>query len=302
MGNGAAGWWDGVEALSGTWAGAGILIGEEKTMTKRNRALPAIALALALALALIAGACSDGGDDDGIDSGTASTDSTAGDGSTTETTSPDGSTSTSSSTTSTTDSSGSTPAGLPGEPWEGFAKAGDELSVFGVASDDVLNVRSIPGTGGQIVATADPTDNDLVATGEARQLSRSFWYEVTVDGVTGWVSVAFVAYEGGTDDATAEYLQDNDRPGAETMEDLGLLVAGAFASEDPDSDIVQSVAPTVGDLGEVTYDVVGLGDDAAVGYRIHVFAEENDSGEGFDLRTIERTTFCGRGLAGELCV
>lgn len=262
-----------------------------------------ILIAIAMALTFTAAACSSGSDDAGDDS---TTSSTVDDGSSTttssSTTTPDGSTSTTDgSTTSTT---GGTTT-LPGEPWDGFTDAGDVLAVLGVAHDDVLNVREIPGNDGEIIATLEPTANDLVATGEARMLSQSLWYEVTVDGsggpVTGWVSVSFVAFEGATDDATAEFLDGGPIPEAETMQDLGELVAAGFASTDPASDIVQSVAPTVGDLGEVTYDVVGLGDDAGAGYRLHVFGTPTEGGEGFALKSIERTSYCLRGVVGELC-
>lgn len=282
---------------------------------------PLSILAAVLTLVLTASACADGDDsagDEVIDSGTASTldgstDGTGGDsgdqsttdGTTSSTTTTEGSSSTGDgATTSTTAAGGATT--LPGQPWDGFADPGDVLAVFGVADDDVLNIRAVPGNDGEIVATADPLDDDLVATGEGRQLSRSLWYEVTVERssgpVTGWVSVAFVAFLGPTDDATAEFLAGGAIPEAETMQDLGELVAAGFASTDPASDIVQSVAPTVGDLGEVTYDVVGLGDDAGAGYRLHVFGTPTAGGEGFALRTIERTSFCLRGVSGEFCV
>jgi hypothetical protein len=254
-----------------------------------------ILVAVIAALALVAAAC--GGDDDD-EGGTTTTDSSSTSTETTGTTQP----TTTSTTEPTTGTSGPGTTGLPGEPWDGFAQPGDQLAVLGVAHDDVLNVRAIPGTDGEIVTTAEPTDDDLVATGQARQLSQSLWYEVTVNGVTGWVAVAFVAYQGPTDDATAEFLDGDDLPETETMEDMGELVAAGFASTDPASDIVQSVAPSVGDLGEVTYDVVGLGDDSGAGFRLHVFATPSESGEGFVLKSIERTTYCLRGLAGELCV
>ena len=275
-------------------------------MTKPK--IPTILTTVALALALVAGACSDGGSDDAIAS-EPTTSAGSDDETTTSTTAGDGSTTTVGSTTSdsddetttsTTDGS-TTTTGLAGQPWDGFAQEGDVLAVLGVAHDDVLNVRAGPGTDTEIVATADPTANDLVATGRARELPRSFWYEVTVDGVTGWVSISFVAYEGGTDDATAEFLDGDPLPEVETMQEMGELVAEAFASDEPPSDIVQSVAPTVGDLGEVTYDVVGIGDDAGAGYRLHVFATPTESGEGFALKSIERTWYCTRGLSGELC-
>ena len=176
------------------------------------------------------------------------------------------------------------------------------FAVVGVAHDDVLNIRAAPGTDQAIVAEAGPTADDLVATGAARQLSASIWYEVTVDGVTGWASVAFVSYVGGTDDATSEFLAGRPPLEAETMVDLGEEVAAGFASEEPASRIVQSVAPTVGDLGEVTYDVIGIGDDSVAGYRLHLFAAPIEGGEGFVLTSIERTWLCLRGTDGELCV
>lgn len=276
-------------------------------MTIRSRNLRSTVLPAALlALTLVAAACSDGDGGD-IASVLDSTSSTEGDGTTTTT---DGGTDPSDSTTSTSTASDSTTTSttgstadtdLPGEPWDGFAQDGDVLSVFGVEADDELNIRSLPGTDQDIIGTAAPTADDLVATGRARQLPRSFWYEVNHGGVTGWVSVAFVAYEGGTDDATAEYLAEFGSASAETLQDLGRIVAEGFASVDPESDLVESVAPTVGDLGEVTYDVVGIGDDAGAGFRIHVFAIEGESGETWELRTIERTSYCTRGVTGELC-
>lgn len=194
------------------------------------------------------------------------------------------------------------PTALPGDPWDGFAQAGDVLAVVGVAHDDALNVRAIPGMDGAVLTTVGPTDDDLVATGEARQLSQSFWYQVEVDGVTGWASVRFLAFLGGTDDATAAFLDGRDPIRAETMQQLGEEVAAGFASTEPASEIVMSVAPTVGDLGEVTHDVIGIGDDAVRGFRLHVFGTPDEGGEGFVLRTIERTLICDRGSDGELCL
>jgi hypothetical protein len=250
------------------------------------------------ALALVAAGC---GDDDNGDAATTVTDDAT---SSTDTT--DGGDGTSSSTGSTASTSSSTTGGtdttLPGEDFDGFVGDGDVVAVVGVAHDDVLNVRAGPGADQDIVTTAGPTADDLVGTGRARLLSSSIWYEVTVGGVTGWVNSSFVAFQGGVDDATSEFLGGDPPITAETMADLGQEVADGFASTDPASNVVQSVAPSVGDLGEVTYDVIGLGDDAVAGYRLHVFGTPDEGGEGFGLKSIERTTFCTRGLSGELCV
>ncbi len=241
------------------------------------------------AVTVLAAACGDD-DTDAGDTTTSSSDGTDTSGTTV--------TSTTTSTTSTSTT------GLPGDPFDGFAEDGDVLVVMGVAHDDKLNIREGPGTDQALLTRVGPIEDDLTATGRARILSRSIWYEVsTADGITGWANASFLSFMGGVDDATAEFLDGGDPPVTETMQQMGELVAAGFASTDPESDIVQSVAPTTGDLHEITYDVVGIGDDSATGYRLHIFATANgDSDEGFTLRTIERTTFCGRGLAGELCV
>jgi hypothetical protein len=275
------------------------------TSRRRWRALAAAIVATAL-LALLATGC---GDDDDSGATTASDTSGTTDGDGTSTTDGDDTSTTAgdSTSTSTTAGGGTTTAGggsattLPGEPWDGFADEGDVLAVVGVRYDDVLNIRSGPATSYDIVATAGPTADDLVATGQARMAPGSIWYEVEVDGTTGWANISFLAFLGDTDDATAEFVGGGTLPEAETMVDLGELVAGGFASEAPASRVTQTVAPSVGDLGEITYDVVGLGDDALAGYRLHVFATPNEGGEGFGLRSIERTALCSRGTSGGLC-
>jgi len=266
-------------------------------MTKRLGRL----LVVLLAGMIVVSAC--GSDDESADETTTeSTDTTtsADDETTTSTATTETSDDESTSTTADSDD-GADDGDLPGEAWDGFADAGDEFAVMGVAHDDELNVRSLPDASSDIVTSVGPTETGLIATGRARLLPRSIWYEVDVDGQVGWVNAAFVGFMGGTDDATAEYLANGSQGGAETMVDLARAVSAAFASEEPESRIVQSVAPTVGDLGEITYDVIGLGDDSVAGYRLHIFATPDDNGETFSLRSIERTVFCSRGTDGELC-
>ena len=211
---------------------------------------------------------------------------------TTTTTQPPTTTTTEPATTTTT---------LPGEPFDIGPAAGDVIAVVGVAFDDVLNVRDVPA--GSVVATPDPLADDVVATGRARLLPTSIWWEVTVDGTTGWASSSFLAWLGDvTDDTSSVVAGLGGIPAAETMLDLGLLVAEYYASEEPPSSVVVSSAPRVGDVGEVTYDVIGLGDDSVLGFRLHVFGAPDESGEGFSLRSVELTALCGRGVGDGLCV
>lgn len=204
-------------------------------------------------------------------------------------------------TSTTTATATTTSTTLAGDPIRGFATAGDELVVVGVAYDDVLNIRAGPGIAYEIVAAADPT-GAVIATGAARDLGLSIWYGVTTNGTSGWVNATFVAFGGSVDDVTEIVVgMLREYPTAASMEDLGLIVAETQASTEPVSNIVMSVAPTLGDLGEVTFDVIGLGDDSIYGYRVHVFADP--VGDGFSLHTVERRDLCGRGVtAAGLCV
>ncbi len=236
-------------------------------------------LSLIAVVSMVAAACGDGGAD-------------------TTTTQPP-TTTTTEPTTTTTEPTTTT---LPGEPIDIGPGAGDVIAVIGVAHDDVLNVRVAPGTDQRIVDELGPLADDVVALGNARSLTQSIWIEVDTGEVTGWVSLSFIGYLGQVTDETAAIIgRLGETPEAETMLDLGLIVAEAVASVDPASSIVMSVAPSVGNLGEVTYDVIGLGDDAVRGLRLHIFGTPSESQEGFVLGSVEQTLLCGRGLSDGLC-
>jgi len=216
---------------------------------------------------------------------------------TTSTTQPTTTTTQGLTTTTTTSGSATTTgsSGIPGEPIDFGPAAGDTLAVIGVAHDDVLNLRAAPGADQDILTGIPPLHANLTAVGETRQLPGSMWIGVEYNNTRGWVNLRFVGYLGDTTDATATIIDNlGGRPVADTMLDLGLIVAESLASDDPKSDLVVTVAPSAGDLGEVTYDVIGLGDDAVRGLRVHVFGEPAN-GE-FSLRTVEITSLCGRGV------
>ena len=190
----------------------------------------------------------------------------------------------------TTTTSGSTGTSLRGESVDLGPPRGAELGVIGVRYNDVLNLRQRPGADQPIVARIPPTFNGLIAQGETRRLP-AFWTKVDYQGTMGWVNMSFVAYIGRTDDVTQQTIDHfGERPEASTMTELGQLVAEAAASDDPPSRIVNVVRESTGDLGEVTFDVVGLGDDSVRGVRLHVFGERVDTS--WRLRTVEQTSLC----------
>lgn len=210
---------------------------------------------------------------------------------TTTTTAPDTTTTTAAGTTTTTVAATTTTL-MRGDPVDLGPPAGAELAVIGVAHDDVLNLRAAPGADQPIVDEIPPTYDQLIARGETRSLP-AFWTKVDYEGTEGWVNLSYLAYLGATDDITSQVISEmGGRPEAATMTELGMMVAEAQASEDPDppSDIVEVVEASVGDLGEVTFDVIGLSDDSVRGVRVHVFGEPSDGG--FTLRTVEQTILC----------
>ena len=192
---------------------------------------------------------------------------------------------------------------LPGEAFDIGPAAGDVVAVVGVAHDDVLNVRELPGATYAIVATLDPLADDVVATGRHRLLTSSIWNEVTANGVTGWVNSSYLGYLGGVEDLTSFLQPRLSLDSAETMLDLGTAVAESFDPGEGGFRYEMVVPPTVGDLGEVTFDVVGLLDDSQLGWRLHIFGQPRESGEGFSLKSVEATAFCGRGVTDDgFCV
>ena len=226
---------------------------------------------------------------------------------------------------------------LPGEPFEYGPDEGTQLSVVGVPQlplhdipsgqiiatmdisnpyESLLEVRDAPS--GEFIASMDSPTDGIVATGRTRRLPdaewpEAVWNEVHVAGLTGWARAAHLAPTGLTDDVTAHLIDLlGKRPVADTLIDLALIVGGAMATEEPRSLVHTVTRPIVFEgLGEVTVDVLNIGDDSLAGLRLHVFAVpeaedwmSEDPGP-FTLRTVERTIICHshRGVTADgLCV
>lgn len=196
-------------------------------------------------------------------------------------------------------------AALPGDRVEIYPYQGARMGVVGVAAGDKLHVRSGPGVEFAVVFDLGPLAENAVATGHNRSVAAGgFWSEIRVDGQAGWANTAFLLQPGQVTDITAGlFPTPAQRPKAETMQDLGRIVAGRRASTEPASNIVVVNGPTVGDLGEITVDVIGLGDDALGGERLKIFAQPGPAGARFTVRTVEAAALCSRGVTGDgLCV
>ena len=65
----------------------------------------------------------------------------------------------------------------------------------------------------------------------------------------------------------------------------------------------QRFASTIEGHAELGLVVVGLLDDAQLGWRLHIFGQPTAGGEGFSLKSVEATAFCGRGVTEDgLCI
>ncbi len=222
---------------------------------------------------------------------------------------------------STTDSVAVTTAPLPGDPSDFGPAEGAALAVVGVDHDDVLNVRDVPAgeviatmgllnpyigllevreaPSGEILATPDSWADAIVATGRTRTLPTTTWHELRVAGLTGWSSAAYLAQPGATDDLTAHIIEMlGEGTQADTMLDLGLMVAETMASDQPPSLVVVSVKPFLFEaIGEITVDVLNIGDDSVLGFRLGIFADagedwmSEDPGP-FTLRAVTSTVLC----------
>jgi len=176
------------------------------------------------------------------------------------------------------------------------------MAVVGVRYDDVLNVRNTPGVSGLIVTTLGPLRDDVIATGNNRLLTSSIWFEIEANGLTGWASGRFLGYLGGSGDVLAAVVAElGAPPAAADFDALVALIAGTYASTEPQSRITTALAPFGEEPIVTTVDVLDIGDDALLGYRLVIFGSEVAPGD-FQAQGIELTFICSRGVSGDLCL
>ncbi|MDP3969671.1 MAG: SH3 domain-containing protein [Nocardioides sp.] len=187
----------------------------------------------------------------------------------------------------------------PEEPAQARPAALGDLAVVGVDRDDVLNVRSGPGAGNPVVARLAPTATGFTATGRTRDHNGGArWTEVETGGTTGWVNARYLALIGETEDVTSMFP---DPVRARTMGRLGVAMLDRLYPDPPRPSLVVVQGPERGDLTELVVDVIGIGDDSAIGWRWRLFAQSD--GDRFVLRTVEETMLCSRDVTDEgLCL
>lgn len=134
-----------------------------------------------------------------------------------------------------------------------------DIVVFGVADDDVLNVRSGAGVGNDIVGALDPDATGIAQTGREVLVGTDTWWEVTDGTVTGWVNRRFLSVQHSSRSVENLDLTGNpvrllveENPGENTMTYAPTVWIGGIG--------VYADAPTAwtaidrGELGTGTFD------------------------------------------------
>ena len=183
------------------------------------------------------------------------------------------------------------PDGLATGPTPGAA-----MMVVGVRWDDVLNLRDTPngdivarlrphlsgGRGAEIDVLAPDGDtviaiaplSGVIALGATQELPTTVWHAVSVGGVTGWASDAYLAPDGGPA-ADLTGLLERHLGNAESYDefsDIESVVRNVMATVEPDAELtVVSIGGFHEGDGDLTMDATGVRDERLRGYRVHVF-------------------------------
>ena len=211
---------------------------------------------------------------------------------------------------------------LPGEPAEGFIP-GTVAHVAGVGIDETFDITTVPGDDEPAAASFPPL-TELVFTGNGREIDvgtfSKFYAEVTVAGVTGWISRWELVYLGAPDDETADAVATlGGIPRAPSMRDLGTIVMDAVAPLDPDSGgaaLVLAAESSAGSTSELVYDHFPgekFGDDVANGARHWVVGRQVPATDlpetgltsslEYELVSVEARVLCTRGVDSRgICV
>ena len=143
-------------------------------------------------------------------------------------------------------------------------------------------------------------DDAVVATGRARSLPRSTWYEVTAGGYTGWASAAYLAYPAPVEDVTDEVTRAaGGLPEAGSMDELARIVLEALEPLISGEPVTVSGPGWFEGLAEMEIDLVVRG-SRHFGQRLYIVADASidwdDTFEIVDarLRSASLQTLCSR--------
>ena len=157
------------------------------------------------------------------------------------------------------------PQPATGQPQPAESGTGS-YSVTGVASDDVLNVRSGPGADNTIVGMLPPNASGITLTGQSAQSSDggSWWQisDATLPGGTGWVNARFLTAGAAQAPATAPPASAPDS--AQYLKVTGIAsneVLYLRSAPSPDAPIVGMLQPDATEISTTGAQQSGGGTD-----------------------------------------
>lgn len=186
--------------------------------------------------------------------------------------------------------------------------AGSSLTVVGVEPDDVLNFRTSPDPGAAIVVTKPASErSEIVTTGKvAETRAGGVWWEVSVDGQTGWANARFLSQLGEPRDITVELVGDLPTLRYDSPMAAALAVADTMATTDPTSEVTIVNEPVITASGGVIFvDVVGIGSESTDGYRLRVeilpVGSAQSGEDGVWVSAAQAFSLCRLGVVDGLC-
>lgn len=193
--------------------------------------------------------------------------------------------------------------------------AGQQLDVVGVIGTDVLNFRQRPDPSSPILATAPPATEGVtpplvVATGVGQNFGNEVWWQVTIDGTTAWANARFLGMLGVSANTFDELEAEMASLSAETIEELAEAIAATRSDGPIPVVVVVELIGVDAPSSLATIDVIGIGDDAVRGERIHLNLfniRDIEAQEfiilGYEITDATSTAICGRGITvDDLCV
>lgn len=193
--------------------------------------------------------------------------------------------------------------------------AGIRLDIVGVVGTDVLNFRQRPDPSSPILATAPPategvTSPLVVATGVGQNFGNEIWWQVTIDGATAWANARFLGMLGVSTNIFDELEADMASLSADSIEELAAAIAATRSDGPTPTAVVVELLGVDAPSSLATIDVIGIGDDAVKGERIHLDLfniRDIDAQEfvilGYEITDATSTAICGRGITiDDLCV
>jgi len=168
---------------------------------------------------------------------------------------------------------------IPGEVLEIEAQEVEAQVVFiGVSVQDTIDVHALPGLD-QPLAGQVPPGAPLEPLGSAFQTEDGLtWWQVRAGDVQGWIQPN-IAYQGPAEDITDEVLAT----AADTTYPTALVastrVANSVAAKEGAAEVMAITrADTQTRGGTFTTDLLGVSDDAQVGFRLLITVDETSDG------------------------